>query len=62
MHAQMYSVRRKLVVMVINLNKNPISYHTERYRKTGLSLEFLGEMVKKMNAVTDFRSIISLIE
>ena len=51
MHEQVYSVRRKLVVMVINLNKNPISYHTERYRKTGLSLEFLGEMVKVVFAI-----------
>ena len=37
--------------MVIELNKNPISDHTERYRAAGLSLEFLGEMAKALSAM-----------
>ena len=37
--------------MVIELNKNPISDHTERYRAAGLSLEFLGEMAKAVSAL-----------
>lgn len=32
--------------MVIEMNKNPLSDHTERYRAAGLFLEFLGEMAK----------------
>ena len=37
--------------MVIELNKNPISDHTERYREAGLSMEFLGEMAKTLSAM-----------
>ena len=37
--------------MVIELNKNPISDHTERYRAAGLSLAFLGEMEKVVSAL-----------
>ena len=37
--------------MVIELNKNPISDHTGRYRAAGLSLEFLGEMAKALSAM-----------
>ena len=37
--------------MVIELNKNPISDHTERYREAGLSMEFLGEMAKALSAM-----------
>ena len=37
--------------MVIEMNKNPISDHTERYRAAGLSLEFLGEMAKAVYAM-----------
>ena len=37
--------------MVIELNRNPISDHTERYRAAGLSLEFLGEMAKAVSAL-----------
>ena len=37
--------------MVIELNKNPISDHTERYRAAGLSLEFLREMAKAVSAL-----------
>ena len=37
--------------MVIELNKNPISDHTERYREAGLSMEFLGEMAKAVSAM-----------
>lgn len=42
---------KKLVVMVIELNKNPISDHTERYQAAGLSLEFLQEMGKAVSAL-----------
>lgn len=38
--------RKKLVAMVIEMSKNPISDHTEHYRATGLSLKFIGEMAK----------------
>ena len=37
--------------MVIEMNKNPLSDHTERYRAAGLSLEFLGEMAKAVSAM-----------
>ena len=37
--------------MVIELNKNPISDHTERYRAAGLSFEFLAEMTKAVDAL-----------
>ena len=37
--------------MVIELNKNPISDHTERYKAAGLSLEFLKEMAKVISAL-----------
>ena len=37
--------------MVIELNKNPISDHTERYREAGFSMEFLGEMAKALSAM-----------
>ena len=37
--------------MVIELNNNLISDHTERYRAAGLSLEFLGEMAKAVSAM-----------
>ena len=37
--------------MVIELNKNSISDHTECYRAAGLSLEFLGEMAKAVSAL-----------
>ena len=37
--------------MVTELNKNPISDHTERYRAAGLSLEFLREMAKAVSAL-----------
>lgn len=42
---------KKLVVMVIEMNKNPISDHTERYQAAGLSLEFLQEMGKAVSAL-----------
>ena len=42
---------KKLVNMVIEMNKNPLSDHTERYRAAGLSLEFLGEMAKAVSAM-----------
>ena len=42
---------KKLIDMVIEFNKNPISDHTERYRAAGLSLEFLGEMAKAVSAL-----------
>lgn len=37
--------------VVIEMNKNPLSDHTERYRAAGLSLEFLGEMAKAVSAM-----------
>ena len=37
--------------MVIEMNKNPISGHTERYRASGLSLEFFQEMGKAVSAL-----------
>lgn len=37
--------------MVIEMNKNPISDHTERYRAAGLSLKFLQEMGKAVSAL-----------
>lgn len=37
--------------MVIEMNKNPLSDHAERYRAAGLSLEFLGEMAKAVSAM-----------
>ena len=37
--------------MVIEMNKNPLSDHTERYRAAGLSLEFLVEMAKAVSAM-----------
>ena len=37
--------------MVIELNRNPLSDHTERYRAAGLSLEFLQEMEKVVSAM-----------
>ena len=37
--------------MVIKLNRNPLSDHTERYRAAGLSLEFLSEMAKAVSAL-----------
>lgn len=37
--------------MVINLNKDQLSDHTERYKDTGLSPEFLGEMAKVVAAL-----------
>lgn len=37
--------------MVIDMNKNPLSDHTERYRAAGLSLEFLQEMGKAVSAL-----------
>ena len=37
--------------MVIEMNKNPLSDHTERYRAAGLSLEFLQEMAKVISAL-----------
>lgn len=42
---------KKLVAMVIEMNKNPISDHTERYRAAGLSLEFLQEMGKVVSSL-----------
>lgn len=44
---------KKLVAMVIEMNKNPISDHTERYRAAGLSLEFLQEMGKAVSALKE---------
>lgn len=40
-----------MVAMVIEMNKNPISGHTERYRASGLSLEFFQEMGKAVSAL-----------
>lgn len=37
--------------MVIEMNKNPLSDHTERYREAGLSIEFVGEMAKVVAAI-----------
>ena len=37
--------------MVIEMNKNPLSDHTERYEAAGLSLEFVGEMAKAVAAM-----------
>ncbi len=37
--------------MVIELNRNPISDQTERYRSAGLSLEFLNDMAKAISAM-----------
>ena len=37
--------------MVIELNRNPLSDNTERYRAVGLSLEFLNEMAKAVAAL-----------
>ena len=37
--------------MVIELNRNPLSDLTERYRAAGLSLEFLNEMAKAVSAL-----------
>ena len=37
--------------MIIEMKKNPISEHTERYRAAGLSLEFLQEMGKAVSAL-----------
>lgn len=37
--------------MVIELNRNPISDQTERYRFVGLSLEFLNDMAKAISAM-----------
>ena len=37
--------------MVIELNRNPISDQTERYRSVGLSLEFLNDMAKAISAM-----------
>ena len=37
--------------MLIEMNKNPLSDHTERYRDAGLSLEFIGEMAKVTSAL-----------
>ena len=42
---------KKLIDMVIEINKNPLSDHTERYRAAGLSLEFLQEMAKAVSAL-----------
>ncbi len=43
--------RKKLVDMVIELNRHPLSDHTERYLAAGLSLEFLSEMAKAVSAL-----------
>lgn len=37
--------------MVIELNRNPLSDHTERYRAVGLSMEFLQDMGKVISAL-----------
>ena len=37
--------------MVIELNRDPISDQTERYRSVGLSLEFLNDMAKAISAM-----------
>ena len=37
--------------MVIEMNKNPLCDHTERYKDAGLSLEFVGEMAKAVAAM-----------
>ena len=37
--------------MVFELNRNPISDQTERYRSVGLSLEFLNDMAKAISAM-----------
>ena len=37
--------------MVIELNRNPISDQTERYRSVGLSLEYLNDMAKAISAM-----------
>ena len=37
--------------MVIELNRNPISDQTERYRSVGLALEFLNDMAKAISAM-----------
>ena len=37
--------------MVIELNRHPLSDHTERYLAAGLSLEFLSEMAKAVSAL-----------
>lgn len=37
--------------MVIEMNTNPLSDHTERYMAAGLSSEFLGDMAKAVSAI-----------
>ena len=37
--------------MVIELNRHPLSDHTERYLAAGLSLEFLSEMARAVSAL-----------
>ena len=37
--------------MAIEMNKNPLLDHTERYKNAGLSLEFVGEMAKAVAAM-----------
>ena len=44
-------IRKKMVAMVIELNKNPVLDQTERYRAAGLSLEFIREMEKVVAAI-----------
>lgn len=44
------------MAMVLHLNNGQLSDHTERYKDTGLSPEFVGEMAKVITALkaTDY--------
>lgn len=44
-------VRKKMVAMVKELNKNPILDQTERYRSAGLTLEFIMKMENVVAAI-----------
>ena len=43
--------RKKLVSVVIDINKNTLSDHTERFIAAGLSLDFLNKMAKAVAAL-----------
>ena len=43
--------RKKLVSVVIDINKNTLSDHTERFIAAGLSLDFLNKMAKVISAL-----------
>ena len=42
---------KKLVSLVIDINKNTLSDHTERFIAAGLSLDFLNKMAKAVAAL-----------